>query len=124
MNKYNKLIEDLGRHSQASYPLEACGIITKDLEFVPCVNISWKPKHSFILDPVKLMEYDGDIWAVFHSHPGEDNPYPSEEDLKNTLLQKIKYVVGFGNKFYIYWYNEETEFLRYESFQEHHSQIS
>ena len=63
-NKYIKLKEDMSRHSLADYPLEACGIITTDFIYVPCKNISFQPKESFILDPIALLEHEDDCWGM------------------------------------------------------------
>ena len=78
---YDKLVNSLGKYSQAQYPFEACGIITKDFEFFPSENLSMKPKHSFVIDPVLLVKHDDNIWGIFHSHPDIRYEEPSEEDL-------------------------------------------
>lgn len=118
--RFDKLINDMGIHAQNEYPREVCGIITKFYQYVPCKNISPLPKDSFILDPISLLEYEDNTWGIFHSHPGDENPLPSEEDLQHTIFDYYKFIVGFAAKFYIYWYDKKLECLRYEPFTEEH----
>ena len=117
---YNKLINEMAIHAQAEYPREACGIITTEYKYIPCNNISPSPKESFILDPIKLLEYENNTWGIFHSHPGEENPLPSEEDLEHTVFDEYKFIVGFAGKQYIYWFDKDLKVLRYEPFEESH----
>lgn len=112
-NRFNKLILELGSHSIDQYPNEACGIINKQFEYIPCRNISKKPKTSFILDPIDYIKLRAEIWGIFHSHPGADIPVPSNRDI-NSLISTYKYIVGFGKHFYIY----DTSFI--EVFNESH----
>jgi len=55
MDRYAKLIEDMNNHALRDYPLEACGVILKDLTYEPCKNLSDYPKETFILDPAVLL---------------------------------------------------------------------
>ena len=120
MEKFSKLKDDMNNHALKDYPLEAVGIITKDFTYIPCKNISDNPKETFYLDPAALVENDDNIWGVFHSHPGQDNPIPSQEDKIGAAFQEYKFLVGFNNKFYIYWYNEDIDSLIFADFQEKH----
>jgi proteasome lid subunit RPN8/RPN11 len=123
MNKkqiFNKLITDMSVHAQNDYPLECCGIITTDFKYIPAKNISPLPKDSFILDPVTLLEHEDDTFGVFHSHPGDENPLPSEDDIAHTVFEAFRFIVGFADKFFIYWYDTKLEILRYEPFEEQH----
>lgn len=116
--KFTKLLEDMGRHSLSEYPKEACGIITTDFEYVPVKNVSPQPKLSFIIDPLAIYKYEDKLWGFFHSHPGEDdNPIPSENDMRSTIFNEYKFLVGFKNKFYIYWFDK---IMRYEPFELKH----
>jgi len=109
----------MGIHSQVVYPLEACGLILEDWTFIPCNNLSPKPKGSFILDPLPLLQHEHDTIGIFHSHP-DDNPLPSEDDIASTVFDCYKFIVGFAGKFYIYWYDKEKQLLKYEPFKEKH----
>ena len=120
MEKYVKLKEDMNNHALRDYPREAVGIITKDLKYIPCNNISEHPLSTFWLDPKALVEHDDNIWGFFHSHPGAENPIPSNEVKVGAALQEYKFLVGFNNKFYIYWYNNNVDALMFDDFQEKH----
>jgi proteasome lid subunit RPN8/RPN11 len=118
MNKFEQLVSSMGNHSLVEYPKEACGIITKDLQYIPTKNISKNPKNSFIIDPIAIVEHYDNIWGFFHSHPGSVDPIPSSRDLASTSFTEYSFIVGFGNNFYKYWsVNEE---LRFERLNEHH----
>ena len=119
MEKFKKLVDQMSTHAQAEYPKESCGLITKDFEYIKCKNISPLPKISFIVDPIALLEQEDNVWAIVHSHPGDDNPIPSENDIKHTVFDEYKFLVGFAGKYYIYWFDK---ILRYELFEECHVQ--
>ncbi len=119
---FNKLINDMSIHAQMDFPAESCGIITTDFLYIPCENIALNKKESFILDPLSLLEHEDYIWGIFHSHPGSENPMPSEEDMAHTIFDEYKFVVGFANKYFIYWYDKKLEVLRYEPFEKKHCQ--
>jgi proteasome lid subunit RPN8/RPN11 len=115
--KFIELLEKMSRHSLSDYPAEACGIITTDFDYIPCKNISPQPKMSYILDPVAIYKHEDVIWGFFHSHPGDQNPLPSEKDAECTIFTDYKFIVGFQDKFFIYWFDK---FLRYEPFELKH----
>lgn len=117
---FRQLLDDMGMHAHADYPRECCGLITKDYKYIACDNISMDPKNSFVLDPVKLLEYEDNCWGIFHSHPGDENPIPSEHDMQSTVFDEYKFIVGFNDKFFIYWFDKKLEILRYEPFEERH----
>lgn len=123
MVDFNKLRTDMSIHAQAEYPNEVCGIITTDFEYVPCKNISESRKDSFILDPLALLEYEENTFGIFHSHPGSDMPLPSEEDLSHTVFDQYKFIVGFADIFFIYWYDHDLQVLKYEPFEEEHCKL-
>jgi len=115
-----KLKNAMNKHAMDSYPLECVGIITNDYEYIPCKNISNTPKLSFYLDPAALIKYDGNIWGIFHSHPGDDNPIPSKEDKLSAAFNQYKFIVGFNNKFYLYWFEKSLDVLCFEPLKEEH----
>ncbi len=118
----NQLLVDLHNHSLSEYPREACGIITKDFKYIPCKNISDKPKTSFVVDPLAILKHESNIWGFYHSHPGSADPIPSDRDLKSTIFTEFKFLVGFANSVYIYWLNEENT-LSFEKFNESHCTV-
>lgn len=121
MNKFVKLIEDMGNHSTTTYPLEACGIITKDLRYIPTKNISKNPKTSFVVDPIAIATNYDNILGFFHSHPGSTDPIPSSRDISSTAFNNYIFVVGFANNFYKYW--SENGQLRFEKLNENNCNI-
>ena len=120
MERFAKLKEDMNNHALRDYPNEAVGIITKDFKYVPCRNISDYPKTTFWLDPKDLIKHDENIWGIFHSHPGDENPIPSKDDKIGAAFQEYKFLVGFNNKFYIYWYNDRIDALMFDKLEEKH----
>ena len=114
---YNKLVDQLKTHCIAEYPREACGLITLDYEYIPCKNLSETPLKSFILDPFMLVKYDRNIWGLFHSHPGDESPYPSRDDKHDPILSCYKFIVGNANELFIYSYDGE---FNIEPFEERH----
>lgn len=118
--EYEQLTQDMNNHALRDYPKECVGIITKEFKYIPCKNISDIPKLTFYLDPADLVRHDGNIWGIFHSHPGSDNPIPSSEDKISAAFQEYKFIVGFNNKFYIYWYDSAVDALKYTLFEEKH----
>lgn len=120
MERYEELKHSMNSHALKDYPRECVGIITNDYEYIPCKNISDMPKTTFFLDPADLVRHDGNIWGIFHSHPGSDNPIPSREDKVSAAFNQYKFLVGFNNKFYIYWYDQAVDALKFERFEEKH----
>jgi proteasome lid subunit RPN8/RPN11 len=120
MENFTKLKEDMNNHALSYYPREAVGIITKDFLYIPCKNLSNNPNITFLLDPAALVQYDGNIWGIFHSHPGSDNPIPSSEDKVSAAFNEYKFLVGFNNRFFIYWYDSNIDALKFDTFKEAH----
>ena len=120
MDRYAKLIEDMNNHALRDYPLEACGVILKDFTYEPCKNLSDYPKNTFILDPAVFIKHDENIWGIFHSPPGSDQPIPSQDDKVSAAFQEYKFLVGFNNKFKIYWYDNNLDALIFDAFEEKH----
>lgn len=120
MELITQLKADMNAHAMDDYPREAVGIITKDFKYLRCNNISLMPKTSFYLDPADLVRNDGNIWGIFHSHPGDENPIPSKEDKISAAFNQFKFLVGFNNKFFIYWQDKQVDCLRFEPFEEKH----
>jgi len=117
---YTKLIEKLVEHTKLEKPNECVGIITTKFEYVPCTNISSAPKDTFILDPVKFYELQKECWGIYHSHPEEEDVMPSFADNNDTLFTNLKYIVGNGNQFYLYWKDSNINAIRVEKFSEKH----
>ena len=120
MDSFTALKKDMNDHAMRDLPRECVGIITKDFKYIPCKNISNMPKITFYLDPAALVKYDKQIWGIFHSHPGDDNPIPSSEDKISAAFQQYKFLVGFNNKFFIYWFDKNVNALKFQPFEREH----
>lgn len=118
--QFEELKTQMSRHFFADYPREACGIITTDWQYVACKNISPNPKDSFILNPIDLLKHEDTAWGIVHSHPGSDNPIPSERDVESTIFDCYKFIVGFSNRFFIYWFDKKLNCLIYEELEPRH----
>ena len=120
---YTDIVKDFKRHCEGNYPLEACGLITKSFEYVKGTNISPNPKNEFILDHKLLMDYDENIWALCHTHPGDSIPTPSMGDYPVPVFKDYKFIVGNTEKVFIYWYDENIKNLVIEPFEERHCKL-
>ncbi len=117
---FEKLKTEMNNHALKDYPRECVGIITKTFEYIPCKNLSDTPTKTFFLDPSALVKYDTNIWGIFHSHPGSEHPIPSSEDKVSAAFQQYKFIVGFNNKFFIYWYEQKIDALKFEPWRVDH----
>ena len=114
-NTYEILIKEMKTHAESESPKECCGVITSDFKYIPYDNISPKPEEFFVLDPMALVDYP-DCWGIFHSHPEQDNPLPSEGDADSASFKEYTFLVGWKDKFYVYWYDNNISSLRFKKF--------
>lgn len=80
-----KIINAIKEHAAEAYPEECCGVIIETgtgQKYIPCQNISDKPKESFTLSPDDKIaaSEQGEIIMVIHSHPDVVQLIPSEFD--------------------------------------------
>lgn len=120
-SKFDILLQSMQTHSLTEYPKEACGIITKDFNYIACKNISTKPKTSFVVDPIAILKHEDNIWGFYHSHPGSADPIPSKKDIDSTIFSEYKFLVGFAQNTYIYWLQDNS--LKFERFNESHCKV-
>jgi len=120
MDTFNRIKKEMKAHALKDFPRECVGLVTKDMQYIPCKNISSTPKTTFFLDPEALVVNDGNIFGIFHSHPGEEDPIPSKEDKMSTMFSEYKFFVGFINKIYTYWYDSNVHALKFEEFESKH----
>ena len=117
-NTFKQLINNMKDHANSQHPKECCGIITTDFEYVPYKNLAPDPENYFVLDPIAFVDHPDDCWAIFHSHPDQDNPLPSENDIESTSFEEYKFIVGWKEKFYLYWYDTNIKSLKFKKFTE------
>ena len=119
MGRYEQLITDMKAHAYEENPKECCGIITNNFEYVRAKNLSIDPENTFVLDPKILIEYDENCWGIFHSHPDEDFPYPSDGDKLGAVHSQYKFIVGY-NMYFMYWVDQKNNLLLFDQFREEH----
>lgn len=95
---YIKNWSDVVGHVIACYPEEACGVITAENVFIPCMNEAEDKKASFAIDPSVLLEHD--VKCILHSHtydpnvPLELDPrIPSAADLQGQIDTDLEWAV-------------------------------
>ena len=69
-------------HAKAEAPRECCGLVAVvkgRRRYFPCQNIAETPDEHFVLSGWDVVEDQGEVIAVVHSHP-TSNPEPSTAD--------------------------------------------
>jgi len=84
-------------HAKKDAPYESCGLVAvyKGKEkYYPCKNLAEELGEQFILDPDDWInaEDQGEIVAVFHSHP-DHPPYPSDADLASCEYLDLPFYI-------------------------------
>ena len=85
------------QHAKKDAPNEACGLVAiyKGKEkYFPCKNLAEDLQDQFILDPDDWInaEDQGEIVAVFHSHPNHP-PTPSQADLASCEYLDLPFFI-------------------------------
>ena len=85
------------QHAKKDAPHEACGLVAvyKGKEkYFPCKNLAEDLQDQFILDPDDWInaEDQGEIVAVFHSHPNHP-PTPSQADLASCEYLDLPFYI-------------------------------
>lgn len=93
-------LEAIHAASEAAYPSEACGLLVDSgdgLRIVPCENLqdamhARDPQRftrtsatAYFIDPAVLMQHDGRIRCIYHSHP-DHGAYFSDEDQRAAVF--------------------------------------
>ena len=102
-------LAQIGRHGEATYPHECCGVLTGELladgskqvrAVVPCGNAHNDPTRSWYqIDPRELVriqreayERGEDVLGFYHSHP-DDAPNWSASDLEEAHWTGCSYLI-------------------------------
>lgn len=85
------------QHAKKEAPYEACGLVAVykgQQKYYPCKNLAENLEDQFILNPDDWIkaEDDGEIVAVFHSHPNH-SPTPSQADLASCEYLDLPFYI-------------------------------
>ena len=106
-------IEEMFAHARSSLPSECCGLLggTEDLakSVYQLTNIAANPLTEYEAAPADLftaqrqMRLRGEnLLAIYHSHPLESDPLPSETDVRQAFYRDIIYfIVGCHGEDYV-----------------------
>ncbi len=100
---------DMVAHVVAGYPNEACGLLaSRDGQVVknyPTANAAEHPDDFSEISPEDLLrisydidEYDGEMYAYYHSHP-KSEAYPSRRDKDWAKRNQLIYII-FSHQYY------------------------
>ena len=100
---------DMLAHVVAGYPNETCGLLaSKDGQVVknyPTANAAEHPDDFSEISPEDLLhisydidEYDGEMYAYYHSHP-QSEAYPSRRDKDWAKRNQLLYII-FSHQYY------------------------
>lgn len=85
--------------------IEVVGLVWQHMDGLqtvhPLSNVHSQPDKYYTVDPQELQavyarmgEYDGQMLAFYHSHPG-GKPDPSEEDMAGALNVGVHYLIAY-----------------------------
>lgn len=88
MKKLEKLLKDTDT-------VERCGLILKDGTIIEVDNIAEVPEQSFEIPAEKLVEYEDQLAATWHTHPFQSSIF-SEKDYFGFLMwpSVMHYIIG------------------------------
>ncbi len=103
-------VEQMFAHARASRPEECCGLVGGDAgrtgaTVYPLRNIAPDPQVAYDGDPQdlceaqRLMRARGEgLLGIYHSHPREAAPVPSETDVRLAFhASAIYFIIGLGD---------------------------
>ena len=103
-------VDEIFTHARASLPNECCGLLGGRDDFVSSIykskNITANPLVEYEAAPEdlfraqKLMRERGEtLVGIYHSHPQQSEPVPSETDVRCAFYpQAVYFIVGFQNE--------------------------
>jgi proteasome lid subunit RPN8/RPN11 len=104
-------VEEMFAHARAMRPEECCGLVGGDAEGIGATvyrlrNIAPDPRVAYDGDPQDLCEAQRSMRArgeqllgVYHSHPREAAPAPSETDVRLAYHPSaIYFIIGLGEE--------------------------
>ena len=93
INQFSALYAAMKIHSMQCFPKEACGLVVND-QYMPCSNVHSDPLHYFAIDAkdCAMAEEQGDIQAIFHSHPNQLNTF-SPHDVEACKASNVPWIL-------------------------------
>lgn len=87
------MISSLKKHFEQCEPLEGCGVLVENFNFIPCKNIL-KEKNVFCICPEEYwkIKTTNKITGIVHSHVNISNR-PSEDDVNHCNITQIPYYI-------------------------------
>lgn len=58
---------------------ERVGFVLQDGTVVEVENVCHDPENGFEVNPRDLVDYEDDLWATWHTHPGSDANLSSDD---------------------------------------------
>jgi proteasome lid subunit RPN8/RPN11 len=104
-----KQIDEIFAHARRELPNECCGLLGGRDDFVSSIykskNIAANPLVEYEAAPgdlfraQKVMRERGEtLVGIYHSHPRQSEPVPSETDVRRAFYpQAVYFIVGFQN---------------------------
>jgi proteasome lid subunit RPN8/RPN11 len=103
-------VDEIFAHARASLPNECCGLLggrddsvssiykSKNIAAKPLVEYEAAPEDLFRAQ--KLMRERGEtLVGIYHSHPRQSEPVPSETDVRRAFYPlAVYFIVGFQNE--------------------------
>lgn len=107
MNISHCQVEEIFAHARRDLPYECCGLLGGRENFVGSVyelkNVAENPLVEYEAAPEdlfaaqKLMHERGEkLIGIYHSHPRQSEPVPSEKDVRRAFYaEAVYFIVGF-----------------------------
>jgi proteasome lid subunit RPN8/RPN11 len=103
------LVEEMFAHAREARPAECCGLLGGDAEHVgasvyrlrniaPDASVAYDGDPQDLCEAQRLMRARGEqLLGIYHSHPREDVPSPSETDVRLAYHPSaIYFIIGLG----------------------------
>lgn len=84
--------EDIRAHADITFPEECCGLVLSDGSTVRFDNESPTPRHSFKMDPARLLTFLPRAEFLYHSHPNRPAK-ASQADIASCDEVRLPYLI-------------------------------
>lgn len=106
-------VEEIFLHARQAFPNECCGLLggraNLTVSIYPLTNVAENPRLAYEGEPTGLFAaqramrlQDETLLGIYHSHPLQSTPLPSETDVRLAFYRDVVYfIVGCGGKDFI-----------------------